>query len=106
MERANKFFFLSDINAAKCDFRRLDDKLLLTFCHVDDKASADRLEVVIRTETAIDSESLQPVRNHYVAYTLDSTNRPATIKQAESLPIRDNLAVWAIVTEIANDVFK
>ena len=104
MERANKFFFLSNVNAAKCDFRRLDDKVLLTFCHVDDKASADRLEVMIRTETAIDSDSLQTIKNHYVSYELLTASQ--TIKQADSLPIRDNLMVWEIVTEIANDVFK
>lgn len=105
MELAKKFFFLANVkDGVKCDFRRFDDKVLLTFCHAEDQANTDRLEIQIRTETAIDSATLQDVKDHFVSYEL--VTRHNVIKQADSLPIRDPLTVWGIVTEIANDVFK
>lgn len=105
MEKANKFFFLDGVSDnVKCDFDRFDDQTLLFFCHVDDKACRDRLNVSIRTETAIDTDSQQTIKNHFVSYEL--INETGTIKQAESLPIRIPSFVWACVVRIVNDVFK
>lgn len=107
MELANKFFFLAGVtDKAKCDFRRFDDKTLLRFCHINDAVNADRLDIMIRTENNIDHTTQKPVKHHYVSYQLDSTNRHATLKQAESLPIRDTLDVFAVVVAIVNDVFQ
>ena len=107
MELANKFFFLAGVTEkAKCDFRRFDDKTLLRFCHINDAVNADRLDIMIRTENNIDHTTQKPVKHHYVSYQLESTNRPATLKQAESLPIRDTLDVFAVVVAIVNDTFQ
>ncbi|QXL90397.1 hypothetical protein [Salmonella phage NINP13076] len=104
MELANKFFFLAGVTEnAKCDFRRFDDKTLLTFCHINDTANGDRLEVTIRTESTIDHATQKPVKDHYVAYTLE--NSKGYIKQAESLPIRLSCDVFGVVVVIVNDVF-
>lgn len=107
MELANKFFFLAGVtDKAKCDFRRFDDKTLLRFCHINDAVNADRLDIVIRTEDNIDHATQKPVKSHYVSYQLESTSRPATLKQAESLPIRDTLDVFSVVVAIVNDAFQ
>lgn len=107
MELANKFFFLAGVtDKAKCDFRRFDDKTLLRFCHINDAVNGDRLDIMIRTENnSIDHDTQKPYKAHFVSYQLESASRHATVKQAESLPIRDALDVFAVVVEIVNDVF-
>ena len=104
MELANKFFFLAGVtDKAKCDFRRFDDKTLLRFCHINDSVNADRLDIMIRTETNIDHTTQKSVKDHYISYQLESVK--GYVKQADSLPIRDALDVFAVVVEIVNDVF-
>lgn len=106
MERANNFFFLEGITEnAKCDFRRFDNKMLLTFCHIDDKANSDRLEVTIRTDSFIDTKKKEIIlKQYFVSYNLE--NFQGTIKQAESLPIRASSDVFGVVVAIVNDVFS
>lgn len=104
MEIANKFFFLSNVNEnVKCDFRRMGDKMLLTFCHLDDKEKTDRLEVMIRTESCLDHESGAELKHHFISYQLE-TNKGA-IKQADSRPVISGHLVWSFVTAIVNDTF-
>lgn len=101
MEKANKFFFLSNVNSSVVvDFRRFDDQTVLTFCHSDDKIQNDKLVVSIRTRATIDHASQQEVKEHFVSYEMGD------IQQGESLPIRDRDMVWTIVEMIVNDVFK
>lgn len=104
MELANKFFFLAGVtDKAKCDFRRFDDKTLLRFCHINDAVNGDRLDIMIRTENSIDHGTQKPCKAHYISYQLESVK--GYVKQADSLPIRDALDVFAVVVEIVNDVF-
>ncbi|UGV21662.1 hypothetical protein EspYZU15_183 [Cronobacter phage EspYZU15] len=104
MELANKFFFLAGVSDnAKCDFRRFDDKTLLRFCHVNDTLNGDRLDIMIRTETTIDHASQQAVKDHFVSYQLEGAK--GYVKQADSLPIRESVDVFAVVVAIVNDVF-
>lgn len=79
--------------------------MMLTFCNVADKEQTDRLEVMIHTEaSAIDHESKQQVKQHFISYQLETKN--GVIKQADSNPIISGHLVWSFVTAIVNDVFQ
>ncbi|UVX29913.1 hypothetical protein M5a_00015 [Klebsiella phage VLCpiM5a] len=46
MEKANKFFFLENVNDnVNCDFNRQGEKTMLVFCHENDSEQTDRLTV-------------------------------------------------------------
>lgn len=52
MEQANKFFFLAGIvDNVKCDFKRENDKTLLTFCDMLDHENADKLRIEMFSRT-------------------------------------------------------
>lgn len=105
MEKANKFFFLENVNDnVKCDFGRMEDKMMLVFCHEDDSKQADRLTVLIRTEKSIQADSLKLEKRYYLAYTLESNG--ATVKQADSRPIESDSLIWMFTTALVNDVFR
>lgn len=104
MELANKFFMFSDLsNDVLCDFRRLDDKIMFTFCHVADKEKSDRLTVTVRNETLIDNVTSRSSVVSFVSYELENINH--VIKQAESHPIYNRDDVLSVVRGIVNDVF-
>lgn len=105
MEKANKFFFLENVNDnVNCDFNRQGEKTMLVFCHENDSEQTDRLTVLIRTENSIQSHSGKLENRHFIAYTLERSG--VTIKQADSLPITTPDLVWMFTTAIVNDVFR
>lgn len=105
MEQANKFFFLGGIvDNVKCDFKRENDKTLLTFCDMLDHENADKLRIEIRTITNIDNSSRLIYKSHSIAYSLETST--SCLQQGESLPILNSADVFGAVVAIVNDVFS
>lgn len=104
MIQAKKFFFFSESSISEnimCDFRRFDDKMILTFRHQKDVLELDTLTVTIRSVLVETTNT--SYRDHFVSY--DLTRFPSdTIKQAESSAIPAD-QVWGVVIAIVNDSF-
>lgn len=105
MVHVKNFFFLNHIKSdVKCDFRRHDDKTFLSFCHSEDKDSANPLYVMIRTETNIDHASQQGIKQHFISYVLvDGEKGPS--EKAESPAIISSHLIWSFVAKVVDDTF-
>lgn len=105
MEKVNKFFFLSGVNVdVKCDFRRFDDKIVMTFCHCDDKENENLLHISIRTVTNICHDTQKELKAVVISYSLDNKGNP--INHGDSLPIfSNNDSIFGFVAAIVNDSF-
>ena len=101
MERANKFFFLSGVvDNVVCDFKRMDDRMILAFCHGDDRLFSQRLDISIHSSKVIDNDSQKEMKAHFISYEI------GLIQHGKSAAIYNTDLIWGIVTAIVNDVFK
>lgn len=102
MIKAQNFFFFAEVSPRiLVDFRRYDDKMILNFCHENDKFKEDVLSIEITSKLVETSNTTR--RDHFVSYEL--TQFPnKVIKQSKSDPLPADL-VWGVVVAIVNDSF-
>ncbi len=105
MEKVNKFFFLSGVNVdVKCDFRRFDDKIVMVFCHCDDKEKESLLHISVRTVTNICHETQKEMQGVVISYALEGKHD--VLSNGDSLPIfNNNDFIFGAVASIVNDAF-
>ena len=91
MIKANKFFFLSAVaDHIVADFRRFDNKTLISFKHEEDK-SGDALNV----------EIVQVGKSYIIDYSVLFNN--STLTSAKSDPIPQD-QIYGVIAGIANEV--